>query len=162
VLQGVRRNSVCREQPIRVARAGAIEPQFDGRACKPRDNARLEVDLKIDDEIEAVSGELPPDVRESGEAHRSIEDEDFINRPMTTNERRWRRLQYPRDVHAGRVTFQGIDHREDMHGVANRAHHDDAHAAERGRDVDHAEEVTGSASISRSMVSASIPVGDGR
>ena len=162
VLQRVRRNAMRREQPIRVARAGAIESELDGRAREPRHDAGLEVHLEIDDEIEPVSGELLPNVGERRETHGSVEDENFINRPVAANERRGRGLQHPGDMHVGRVPLQRIDHRQDVHGVADRAHHDDAHAAERGRDVDHGEEVTASASISRSIVPASMPAGDGR
>ena len=110
VLQRMRRNAVRREQPVRVACAGAIESELDGRAREPRDDPRLEVHLEIEDEIEAVSGELLPDVAKRRETHRPVEDENFINRPMAANERRGRRLQHPRDVHVGRVALQSIDH----------------------------------------------------
>ena len=46
VLRLVRRNAVRREQPVRVARARAIEAQLHGRARERRDDPRLEVDLQ--------------------------------------------------------------------------------------------------------------------
>ena len=140
VLRRVRRNAVRREQPIEVARARAIEAELHGGARESRDDARLEVDLQVDHEIERARGELSPDVGERAQPFGAVEDDDLVDRPVAADERRGAGLQNPGDVNVGRVPLQRVDHRQHVHRVAHRAHHDDADAA-KGY-VDHGAEVT--------------------
>ena len=64
VLRRVRRNAMRREQPIEIARARAVEAELHRRARERRDDAGLEVDLQVDDEVERACGELTPNVGE--------------------------------------------------------------------------------------------------
>ena len=48
---------------------------------------------------------------------------------MTAHERRRAGLQHPRDVARRLVAFERRDDREDVHRIADRAHHHDADAA---------------------------------
>ena len=63
----------------------------------------------------------------------AIEDDDLVDRPVAAHERRRAGLQHPRDVNVRRMSLERVDHRQHMHRVAHRAHHDDAHAAKRRR-----------------------------
>jgi hypothetical protein len=96
MLKRMWRNAVCGEQPVRVARTRAIEPQLDRRSCEPSHHTGLEIDLQIDDQVEGVLGQLLPDVGKRGPSLRSIEDENFVNRPVTSHERRGCRVAGPR------------------------------------------------------------------
>src|SRR5690348_11032299 len=86
---------------------------------------------------------------------------------MAADERRRSRLEHPGDPRRRRVTLQRIEDGQDMDGVAHGAHHHDADAVEPS--VDHAlgcgmavRRESGSASISRSMSQAVMPIGEGR
>src|SRR5262249_29568673 len=98
-------------------------------------------------------------------ALRAVEDENLVDRSMTAHERTWPGLKHPRDVCVWRMPFERVDHRQHVHRVADRAHHDDAHTVER-RDwrqhASHVAEARRSASISRSIIDEVMSTADGR
>src|SRR3546814_5861192 len=58
-------NAVRGEQPIDVARPGAIEAELDGCLCERRDDTGFEIDLQIQDEIELPRRQLAPNVEKT-------------------------------------------------------------------------------------------------
>ena len=68
-----------REEPIEIARTGAVEPELDRRLREPGDDARLEIHLQVDDEIEPTFRELLADVGKPPPAVRTFEKDDFVD-----------------------------------------------------------------------------------
>src|SRR6185503_12055707 len=145
MLHRVRRNAMCREEPIEVARPSAVETELDRRAREARDESSLEVDLQVDDVVELTVDQLPPDVGERTQSLRPIEDQDLVDRPVAANERGRAWLEHPRDDDVRRVPLQCVDDGEDVHRVADGAHHDDTNTIQ-GNVANHHAEL--SASIS--------------
>ena len=50
---------------------------------------------------------------------------------MAADEGRWPRLEDPRQVRPRRVAFDGVHHRQGVHGVADGAHHHESDPIER-------------------------------
>ena len=98
VLDLVRRNAMRREEPVEVARASTIEAELYRRVREARDDARLEIHLQVDHEVELAVGELAPNVGERAPALRAIEDDDLVDGAVTTDERRRPGLKHPGDM----------------------------------------------------------------
>ena len=134
VLRRVRRNAVRREQPVHVARARAVEPELDRRARERRDDAGLEVDLQVDDQIELARRQLAAHVEERrARPWRG-------RRSTMSSTDGWPRTSVAGpgcSTHvmcaSGECRLSALMHGEDVYRVADRAHHHDADAVEAGR-----------------------------
>ena len=89
---GSRRDAVRGEEPVQVPGARAVEAEPDRGTREHRDDARLEIDLQVDDQVERLLRERATNVNERRHALRAVEDDDFIDRSMAANQRRWPRL----------------------------------------------------------------------
>ncbi len=125
------RNPVSREEPVAVARAGAIEPQLHRGPRERRHDAGLEIDLEIEDHIERMGSQLAPHIGERAPSGCPVEEHEVIDRGVAPDERRGARLQHPTDACRARVPLERRKDGEDVHRVADRAHHHDADAIER-------------------------------
>jgi hypothetical protein len=124
------RDLLVREQPVEVPSARTVEAQLHGRPRERRDDSSLEVDLQIDHDVEVACGELSPHVEKSPDALASVEQHDVVDRGMPADEGRRPWLQDPRDVRRRPMPLDRVDDRQDVHRIAHRAHHHDAHAVE--------------------------------
>ena len=127
----VRRDLPVREQPVHVARARAVESELHRRVREARDDARLEVDLQVDHDVEATSRERPVGHRGTRACPSTGRTARCRRRRVSANERRRTGLQHPRDVRRRPVPLERVDHRQHVNRIADRAHHHDADAIER-------------------------------
>src|SRR4051812_42558812 len=97
----MRGNLFVGEDPVEITRPRTIEAELDRRVSKRRYEARLEVHLKIDHQIELSPGERRADVQEGAPASRAIEHDDVVNGSVPPHQRRWPGLQHPCDLRSG-------------------------------------------------------------
>jgi hypothetical protein len=109
-----------------MSRARTIEAELDRRAGEAGYDSRLEVDLKVDDEVESALRHLRGSVRERAQSTIAIEDDDLVDRSMAAHQRRRTRLEHPGYPRGWVLPLQRIDHRQHVHRIAHRAHHHDA------------------------------------
>lgn len=114
------------EQPIRIARALAIETKFDRCMGEAGDESRLEVHLQREHDVEGTTLQFSTHVDKRPPPARAIEKYDVINERMTAYQRRRPRLKDPRDARRWSVRFECVNDRHDVYGVANCTHHHDA------------------------------------
>ena len=108
------------------ARTRPIEAELHWRAGEGRDHTRLEVDLEIDQEIEAAAREFTADVEEGTDSSFALEEDDFIDVGVALDEHRRPALQDPGEVNRRIVALQGSHHRQRVDRVADGAHHHQA------------------------------------
>jgi hypothetical protein len=87
VLRRVRRDAVRGDDPVGVARAGAVEAELDGRVDERGDEARLQVDLQVEHEVEAAPRERAAHVGEGAPAALLVEEDDLVDRGMAAHHR---------------------------------------------------------------------------
>jgi hypothetical protein len=97
VLRRVRRNAVRRGEPVEVARTRAVEPQLDRGVEQRGEEARLEVHLQREHEVEPAA-QPAPHVAIGGQAARLVELDDLVHVRVPAHQRGRARLQDPRDV----------------------------------------------------------------
>ena len=86
VLRRVRRNSLRGEQPIEIACTRRVETELHRCTHERGDEARLDVDLKVDDEIEGTREQQPPKCEQPAPAARFLEDENLIDVRMPAHQ----------------------------------------------------------------------------
>src|SRR6266853_441277 len=126
VLDGMRRNLSIRKEPVQVARASAIEAEFNRSARGAGDDPRFEINLEVDHEVETPLRQLRRDIRERRQAPRAIEDDYLVDRSVAAHQCSRTRLEHPRDPRPGIRPLERVDHRQHVDRVTDGAHHHDA------------------------------------
>ena len=119
------------EEPVQVSSPGSVETELDSGRGQSGENARLEVDLKIQKQVEVAAGvpgsgflESPKGVPEatqpiqqgdgvSGPAAPLKEDE-LVHCGMISHQLMGAGLQHPGDMGSGMGPAKGGDHRENQ------------------------------------------------
>ncbi len=104
-------------------------PSLTGARASQVTMPALKYTCRFEDQVEGPRAQLAAHVAVAAHAEGALKDDRFVHRGWPLHQQRRAGLEDPGDVGRGCVALEGVQQRQDVHGVAERAHHDDAEPA---------------------------------